>query len=84
MKRTFFYSRDYKSRTEGGAIVFTCLLWSREGYLTFNFELVVGIFKILNVLSPEGTAKAEPKVVQLFLLCFVIQGRAFDTFNFNW
>ena len=31
---------------------------------------VIRLFEILNVLSPEGTAIAEPKVVQLFLLMF--------------
>ena len=52
---------------------------------TFNFELVIRLFEILKTFyPPKGAAKAELKVVQLFLLMFYCGLRkVFDTFNFE-
>ena len=50
------------------------LLCLEKGVGTFKFT---GggerpFWNLENVLSPEGTAKAEPKVVQLFLLSIIV------------
>ena len=54
-------------------------LWLRN--ITYRYHLLL-ILVLLIHLSPEGTPKGEPKVVQLFLLPFYCGlRRVFDTFN---
>ena len=43
-------------------------------YWVSTIHRVYQFFVLENVLSPEGAAKAEPKVVQLFLLMFYPPG----------
>ena len=62
-----------RAEPEDGPIVFTFhFIGIDNGTGISKSPLLGGLFFFENVLSPEGTPKGEPKVVQLFLLSILL------------
>ena len=63
-----------ESRTEGGPIVFTYVLFVLGNDFDLSKSQYYGnLFFFLEMFyPPKGAVKAEPKVVQLFLLMFYL------------